>query len=493
MTALKITVNTEIKKSHINPEIYGSFAEHLGRCIYDGIYVKEDSDIPNINGIRKDVVEALKAINLPVLRWPGGCFADEYHWKDGIGEKSSRKRTINSTWGGVVDDNSFGTHEFFELCELIGCKPYIAGNVGSGTVAEMSEWLEYIGSTEQTTLTDQRKANGRLEPWKLKYFGIGNENWACGGNMRPEFYADLYRRYANYCKEHGGNRLYKIACGPNSFDYEWTDKLMANIGKDCAAISLHHYTWLTNRYATELTKEDYIKVVYKSRRMEELIIKHSEIMAKHDPEHKIKLVVDEWGTWYKVEAGTHPRFLHQQSTMTDAMVAASTLDIFNAHCDIVSMANIAQTVNVLQAVLLTKEEKIIKTPTYHVFDLYKRHQGNLLLESTCQNVVLENEVLDKDEIVYALSHSASVNVDGTVHITLSNADLDKEYEIDLELLGKKVTTIDAEILKSENYLSHNTYEETENVTVQKYKEVKKTANGISIKIPPCSVVALSIG
>ncbi|NLF35952.1 MAG: alpha-N-arabinofuranosidase, partial [Clostridiaceae bacterium] len=223
MTTLKLTINTYNKKDRISPEIYGSFSEHLGRCIYDGIYVGEDSNIPNTNGIRNDIVEALKAINLPVLRWPGGCFADEYHWRNGIGDKNKRKKNVNTHWGGVVEDNSFGTHEFMQLCEMIGCQPYIAGNLGSGTVQEMSEWIEYITATDLSSTVEERIANGRKEPWKLKYFGIGNENWACGGNMRPEFYADQYRRYATYCRNYGANRLYKIACGPNSDDYNWTD------------------------------------------------------------------------------------------------------------------------------------------------------------------------------------------------------------------------------------------------------------------------------
>lgn len=289
MTTLKLTINTYNKKDRINPEIYGSFSEHLGRCIYDGIYVGEDSNIPNTNGIRNDIVEALKAINLPVLRWPGGCFADEYHWRNGIGDKNKRKKNVNTHWGGVVEDNSFGTHEFMQLCEMIGCQPYIAGNLGSGTVQEMSEWIEYITATDLSSTVEERIANGRKEPWKLKYFGIGNENWACGGNMRPEFYADQYRRYATYCRNYGANRLYKIACGPNSDDYNWTDKIMSIIKDNCSAISLHHYSWFTSKRATELSEDDYMKVIWKSRNMDDLIKRHRTIMAKYDPEKRSSL------------------------------------------------------------------------------------------------------------------------------------------------------------------------------------------------------------
>jgi alpha-N-arabinofuranosidase len=487
METMKLTIKTMNSKYRINPEIYGSFSEHLGRCIYDGIYLKDNHDVPNIDGIRNDIVEALKAIKLPVLRWPGGCFADEYHWRDGIGEKSMRKKMINTHWGGLTEDNSFGTHEFMKLCELIGCEPYIAGNLGSGTVQEMSEWIEYITSSEPSTVVEERIANGRKEPWKLKYFGVGNENWACGGNMRPQYYADLYRRYATYCRNYGPNRLYKIACGPNSDDYDWTDKIMEIITKDCSAISLHHYSWMTSQRAAELSEDNYYRIIAKSKKMDELIENHWNIMGKYDPDHKIKLVVDEWGTWYKTEEGTNPRFLHQQSTMTDAIVAASTLDIFNNRCNMVSMANIAQTVNVLQAVILTSGKQLIKTPTYHVFDIYKEHQNNMLLDSYCKNSTLDN-----DEQVKIISYSASMNRDGSIYITLSNASLDKEYEMDIELYDKSVETVSAEILTSDNYLSHNSFDEPEKIKKQEYSLFKLSNNGLIIKLLPCSVVGISL-
>lgn len=489
MTTLKMTVNTTVKKGHISPLIYGSFAEHLGRCIYDGIYVGDNSDIPDTDGIRNDIVEALKAIKLPVLRWPGGCFADEYHWRDGIGDKSKRKKMINTHWGMVIDDNSFGTHEFLRLCELIGCEPYIAGNVGSGTVREMAEWVEYLNCAAPTSVVLERAANGRIEPWKVKYFGIGNENWACGGNMRPEYYADLYRRYAVYCRNYGSGRLYKIACGPSSHDYNWTDKLMESITatKDCSAISLHHYCLMTNVRATELSSTDYAKTIAKAQAMDKIIEKHWEIMGKYDSDRRIKLVVDEWGTWYRSEAGTHPSFLHQQNTMTDAIVAAGTLDIFNNKCNIVDMANIAQTVNVLQSVILTSGRQLIKTPTYHVFDIYKEHQNNMLLESSC-----ENRIFNSDEEIYAVSHSASLKPDGSVFLTLSNADPDKAYETDINLIGNNYGNISAEILVSDNYLSHNTFTEPEKIKKQTYTQYKLKNNRLLLTLPACSVVGIAL-
>lgn len=357
----KIIVNTLDKKNKINRNIYGNFSEHLGRCIYNGVYVGENSDIPNVNGMRTDVVEALKNIKLPVLRWPGGCFADEYHWKDGIGPKENRKKMINTHWGGVVEDNSFGTHEFLELCRQIGCEPYINGNVGSGTVQEMSEWMEYMTFDGVSPMAALRAENGHAEPWKVKYFGVGNESWGCGGNMRPSYYADLYRRFQTYVRDYGENKVFRIACGPNTDDYNWTEEVMRIAGGYMDGLSLHYYTvpgdWNKKGSATDFDEAMYYHTLKKAFYMDELVTKHAQIMDRYDPEHKVGLIVDEWGTWFDVEPGTNPGFLYQQSTMRDAMVAALTLNIFNAHSDRVAMANIAQLVNVLQAVILTEGEK----------------------------------------------------------------------------------------------------------------------------------------
>ena len=413
----KIIVNALEKKSRINKNIYGNFSEHLGRCVYNGLFVGEHSDIPNVNGMRTDVVEALKNIRLPVLRWPGGCFADEYHWKDGIGPREGRKRMVNTHWGGVTEDNSFGTHEFLEFCRQVGCEPYINGNVGSGTVQEMSEWVEYMTFDGVSPMAELRERNGRKEPWKIKYFGVGNESWGCGGNMRPEYYADEFRRYQTYCRNYGDNRLFKIACGPSDGDYDWTEKLMKIAGNYMDGLSLHYYTvptgdWNDKGAATGFTEAEYYATLKTAGRMEELVARHSQIMDRYDPAHKVGLVVDEWGTWYNVEPGTNPGFLYQQNTMRDAMVAALTLNIFNRHSDRVVMANIAQLVNVLQSVILTEGGKMVLTPTYHVFDLYKCHQDATLLGCFAESGIVEG--------VADLSVSASEDSEGTVHITAAN-------------------------------------------------------------------------
>ncbi len=486
MKKIRMSVNALDRKSHINPEIYGHFSEHLGRCIYNGIFVGENSPIPNTDGIRNDIIEAFRQIKMPVLRWPGGCFADEYHWKDGIGDKASRKKMINTNWGAVSEDNSFGTHEFMRLCELVGCEPYISGNVGSGTVQELSEWIEYMTLEGGSPMSELRKANGREKPWKLKYLGIGNENWGCGGNMRAEYYVDEYRRYQSFCKNCSGNQLYKIACGPNSNDYDWTEYLMKNLGKwHTDAISLHYYTvptgdWNRKGYSTEFSDEEYYSTISKTLYIDELITRHSEIMNRYNPENSIGLIVDEWGCWYDVEPGTNPGFLYQQNTMRDAIVAALNLNIFNAHSDRVVMANLAQVVNVLQSVILTEGEKLIKTPTFHVFDMYKTHQGGELVYSWTEDEKNANGTP-------AISQSVSIK-DNEMTVTLANTSLENDYEIECELYGFDATSAEARILSAEVH-AYNGFESSDNVAVKPYSaEIK--GSKVIVKLPKCSVVGV---
>ncbi len=487
MKTVKLTINPMDKKSHINREIYSNFSEHLGRCIYDGIFVGKDSDIPNIEGFRKDVVEALREIKLPVLRWPGGCFADEYHWKDGIGELSERKRMINTNWGGVVEDNSFGTHEFLRFCELVGCEPYISGNVGSGTVEELSQWVEYITFDGVSPMAELRKKNGREKPWKLKYLGIGNESWGCGGSMTPEYYADNYRRYATFCRNYSGNELFKIACGPNADNYNWTETIMKTLNRwNCSGISLHYYTvptgdWNHKGSSTEFDDKEYYDTISRTLHMEELVTRHSGIMDRYDPEKKIGLIVDEWGTWYDVEPDTNPGFLYQQNTMRDAMIAAINLNIFNAHSDRVYMANIAQAVNVLQAVLLTEGTKTVKTPTYHVFDLFKRHQDAELIYSH-----IENE--SAADGVPCLSQSASVGEDGRITVTISNCSLDREFTVDIGAAFGSVKSAEGRILTAEVH-AHNDFDNPENVVI-KPLEVSCENGGAELVLPACSAAEI---
>ena len=495
----KLYINLANKIGHINPEIQGHFSEHLGRCIYEGLYVGENSDIPNVNGMRKDVVDALKEMQIPVLRWPGGCFADEYHWKDGIGEKSGRKKMINTHWGGVVEDNSFGTHEFMELCEQLGAKPYVNGNVGSGTVQEMSEWVEYMTFDGVSPMADLRKANGHEDSWTVNYFGVGNENWGCGGNMLPEYYAHLYRRFQTYVRNyHPDKPIFKVCCGPNADDYDWTDVVMKKCFEKCGpshgfmdGLSLHYYTvpgdWEHKGAATEFDEDEYYTTLKKTLFMEELISRHTAIMDKYDKEKKVGLIVDEWGTWYDVEPGTNPGFLYQQNTVRDALVAGINLNIFNKHCDRVKMANIAQLVNVLQSVILTDGEKMIKTPTYHVFNMYKHHQNADLVES-----FIETEMIGTgDNQVPNLTESVSVSADGKVHITVTNLSADKSTKIESVLADCKIADAKAQIVGGDIH-DHNTFDAPETVTVKAFDAVSVADDKVIFEIPASSVMHVEL-
>ncbi len=499
----KLYINEKKKKGHINPEIYGHFSEHLGRCIYEGLYVKEDSGIPNKNGMRSDVVNALKEIRVPVLRWPGGCFADEYHWKDGIGPKQSRKKMINTHWGGVLEDNSFGTHEFFELCEQLGCKTYINGNVGSGTVQEMSEWVEYMTFDGVSPMADLRRANGHEKPWRVDYFGVGNENWGCGGNMTPEYYANLYRRYQTYVRHYDSAAPIKKICGgPNVDDVNWTEKVLETCYAKPAGgkgfhgfmdgLSLHYYVhpggWDSKGSATEFDEKTWYLTLEKALYMEELIRMHSAIMDQFDPEKAIGLIVDEWGTWFDVEPGTNPGFLYQQSTMRDALVAAVTLNIFNRHCDRVKMACIAQMVNVLQSVILTEGDKMLLTPTWHVFHMYKGHQGAEALESFFGEELMTGT---EETPVPALQESVSLKEDGTILATLANLSVSESYPVEIAFAELRPRQVKAAILTGQMN-AYNTFEEPETVKGVPFQDVSVTETGVSFTIPACSVVSLEI-
>ncbi len=500
----KLVINTYDKKSRIDKNIYGNFSEHLGRCIYNGIYVGENSPIPNENGMRTDIVKALREMKLPVLRWPGGCFADEYHWRDGIGPKETRKKMINTHWGGVVEDNSFGTHEFMELCRQIGCEPYINANVGSGSIQEMSEWVEYMNFDGVSPMAKLREENGHKEPWRIKYLGVGNENWGCGGSMTPEYYANEYRRYQTYCRNYPDAPLYKIACGPSGGDLHWTEVLMREAGRMMSGLSLHHYTvpgnWGEKGSATVFDEKDWYRTMKATLEMENIITGHERIMDRYDPQKRVALIVDEWGTWFDVEPGTNPGFLYQQNTIRDALVAGINLNIFNKHSARVRMANIAQLINVLQAVILTDGEKMILTPTYHVFKMYACHQDATLVGSFIEQEEIGVELPEEGprgrrgrggNLVPDLHESASIDAEGNLNITICNLSHEDEADIEGILVGFKPASVDAEIVTGKMD-AFNTFENPDTVKAEPFDGVSITDEGISLTLPECSVVRITL-
>jgi alpha-L-arabinofuranosidase len=490
-----ILIDVTRAKDTINKNIYGHFSEHLGRCIYDGFYVGDNNTtIPNKNGIRLDVIAALKKLKVPVLRWPGGCFADTYHWQDGVGPKSKRPSMLNVWWGNVKEDNSFGTNEFLNMCEELGAEPYLSGNVGSGTPQELTDWIKYTTYPSGSgPMTDLRMENGRTTPWKVGFWGLGNEAWGCGGNMKVEHYANIYRQYATFMTDwSNSDKLYRIASGASDDDYHWTEVLMKELPpKMFDALGLHHYSvidWNKKGPSTNFSEKEYFTTMQRALLMEELVTRHSAIMDKYDPKKTKALAVDEWGGWYDVEPGTNPAFLYQQNTMRDAMIAGSNLNIFNNHADRVKMANLAQVINVLQAVILTDKEKMIVTPTYHVMEMYNVHQDALMLPLTLTSA---DYILGKDKLK-AVNASASRDKNGVTHISLVNIDPNKEHTITISIKGSSYKSVSGRVLKSTRMQDYNSFDDPEKIKPVNYDGAKLTANKLVLKIPATSVIVLEL-
>lgn len=485
-----ITLNLNRSKGTISRHLYGHFAEHIGRCVYQGVFVGEDSPIPHVNGMRTDVVEALKAIHVPVLRWPGGCFADDYHWQDGVGPRESRRKNVNSLWGGVLEDNSFGTHEFLELCRQIGCEPYITGNLGSGTIREMADWVEYLNGDSESDMVRWRRENGREEPWGVRFWGVGNESWGCGGNLQAEEYAKEYRRYQTFLRDWGSHKLYRIACGPSDDNEAWTETLMRLAGRMMDGLSLHYYTFCgdfgNKGSATQFSLLDYYRTIFHAGEMDRIITGHERVMDRYDPEKRVGLVVDEWGTWFDVEPDTNPAFLYQQNTMRDALVAAITLNIFNRHCDRVAMANLAQMVNVLQSVILTEGDRMVLTPTYHVFDLFKAHQDAREVDcyTEADNVGMDQWIMPQ------LSASASEKK-GVVTVTAANLSVHEPLPLTVRLLPERIGKMTGRILQG-GYKQYNDFGQTE-LSAKPMQGLTLREDGTAeCELPPCSVAELRI-
>jgi alpha-N-arabinofuranosidase len=500
-----LIIHADRGEQTISRYIYGHFAEHLGRCIYDGIWVGEDSPIPNTRGIRNDIVEALKQIKVPIVRWPGGCFADTYHWKDGIGPREDRPTTINRPGGGMKESNHFGTHEFMGFCEQVGCEPYFCGNVADGTAEEFAEWVEYTTSDGDSPIANLRRKNGRDKPWKIKYWAIGNEQ---GGRD----YALTYLRFRPYLREYSGNKVYSVPSGPVGLDYHWTDLLLKMAGKHMDGLALHNYAWSGERSqsATDFEEDDWYFLLRRSFRMDEHLEKCIGIMDKYDPEKNIDLIVDEWGAWHEDPKAPNPHLCYQQNTLRDAMVAGIHFNIFHRHLDRIHMANIAQTVNVIQAMILTKGEKMLLTPTYHVFDMYKVHQDATYLPSelqcgtytheAAQTYTMSEESRDRpflEELgplydIPALTATASRDHNSRIHISICNINPNKAATVSCEIRGADFKRVSGSILTAPRMNTHNTFDNPDAIKPAKFDNVIIKGNELVIKMPSKSIVALEL-
>ena len=475
----------------IAPEIYGQFAEQLGTGINGGIWVGSDSPVPNIRGYRRDVVEALQRLKVPVVRWPGGCYADIYNWRDGIGPRGQRPVTLNKWWGNTEEANQFGTHEFFEFAELIGAKTYLNVNVGTGSPGEARDWIEYVTSPSKSRLAQLRRGNGRSEPWKIDYIGIGNEMWGCGGNLKAQEFSPMLRLFSTFIREDKGPKI--IAGGPAGSNYQWTEELMESSRGQIDAISLHYYTlptgdWGKKGAAVGFDETAWASTFVRTRAIEEMIRGHDQRMDKHDPDNKLGLMVAEWGTWYDPTPGTNAAFLQQENTLRDALVAATNFHIFHRHADRVHMANIAQMVNVLQAMILTDGPRMVLTPSYHAFMLYQPFQG-------AQAVPVRVESPDYrhgESRVPAIDVSAARDASGALHVAIVNVDPDNGAQLDLEVLGFAGRRVDGRLLTAARTDSRNGLDGRQEVAPKPFTATRWREGKLRVEIPSKAIVRLTL-
>ncbi|WP_206244728.1 alpha-N-arabinofuranosidase [Novosphingobium terrae] len=487
-----VAIHADRPGARLDPHIFGQFAEHLGHGVYDGIWVGPKSSVPNIHGFRRDVIDALKAIRVPVVRWPGGCFADEYNWREGIGPVAKRPKRVNTNWGGVTESNAVGTHEFMEFSELVGADAYVAGDLGSAPPREMAAWVEYMTSPTDSALAQERIANGRKAPWKLAMFGVGNELWGCGGNMDAVTAAQETRRYAAFIKTPEGVPLMKVASGASGEDYAWTETMMAKAGDVIDGLALHYYTvpggWENKKPATGFDEHDWAEVLAKTVAVDTLLTRHGKIMDKYDPKRRVALLLDEWGTWYKNEPGTNPGFLYQQNSLRDALVAALNFNIFTRHAERLRGANIAQMVNVLQALILTDGAKMVRTPTYWAFDLYKDYQGATVLP-----VEVDSRWYGRGEYgLAAISASAVRDPQGVVHVALVNADPAQGSQVTVKIDGVAPGTVSGRILTADKMDAHNTMDAPDAVRPQSFTAARWQNGVLTATLPPKAVVMLEL-
>jgi len=498
---VELAVDTAKAGAKIDRNIFGQFAEHLGHGIYEGIWVGTDSKIPNTRGIRNDVVAALKALKVPNVRWPGGCFADEYHWRKGIG--AQRPVTLNPNWGGVTEPNTFGTHEFMDFLEQIGSEAYVSVNVGSGTPQEAAEWLEYLTTAQQTALAKERAVNGHAAPFKVGYLGIGNESWDCGGNMTSDYYLSQMKIYSRFVRnfnpeQQEKSHMLKIAVGPGGGEArwtEWTETIMKAYQHhtwswDIDGLSMHNYTvvkWPPAFKSVGFGETEYAQILKSTLEMEELINKHSAIMDKYDSQKKVALVVDEWGGWYAPVPGSNPGFLVQQNSIRDAILAALNLNTFARHADRVRMANIAQMINVLQAMIITDKGNMFVTPTYYVFKMYVPFQDATFVPVTFDAGTYTNGNISLPRV----DAIAAKDKTGKVWLEITNVDPNQSAEVEVGVVGIAAKSAVGETLTAPRVDSVNTFD-APNAVAPKPISAKVQGGKLTLKVEPKSVTVISV-
>ena len=477
----------------IQPGIYGQFLEHIGGVVHDGVWVGPDSKIANTSGIRQSLIDHVRRLGPTVVRWPGGCFADKYHWRDGIGPAHKRPKRF-ARWREDSDPNQFGTHEFMEFCRLTKVQPYFAANVGTGTVEEFQQWVEYCNAPSgKTTLADERASNGQADPFKVRYWGVGNESWGCGGKFTPEDYCTEYRKFTDWLPNYGVEP-YLIAAGPNGNDHNWTRRFFKK-WVDYARAPLHawaaHYYCGTTGHALTFDENQWYEMLFRANDIGNLIGDQWRIMNEFDPDHKVKLIIDEWGTWHPPGTETNPAHLYEQmGTLRDALVAALTLDTFNRHADKVHMANIAQMVNCLHSLFLADGDRFVTTPTFHVFEMYRPHQNGMSLRTDMESPDVSFKLGDKAERIWKLAGSAS-RTGKAVTVTLVHAEAAAPAEVVVRLHSGKATNVIRTVLTHKELNAHNTFDRPETVTPRQEATQLSGAEFTCI-VPPASVTRLDL-
>ncbi len=506
----------------IAPEIYGHFTEHLGTVIYDGIFVGENSKIPNQQGLRSALIDKMRAIHAPVVRWPGGCFADSYDWRDGIGPRSNRPRHANF-WTDdypkalqtqnipqVYEPNTFGTSDFVRFCKLCGAEPYIAANVRSLTPLDFDHWVEYCNSPRgTTTLAETRASDGSAEPFDVRYWGVGNESWGCGGNFDPEDYAIEFKRYTTWVPTFGAPLRF-VASGPNSDEQAWTRGFFNKLchGEPSPdmhgvwGLSIHHYAWNLSRGKTQewdagkgdalkFDPIDWYELARETDRMEGIINDHWTALGEFDIDRKVKLVVDEYGPWYRPGTENSPeQLLGQQITVRDAVMTAISLDTFNRNADKVGMAACAQLVNNLNALFFTHGDQFTTTPNFNVFEMYAAHQGGTALRSEFSSPEVRYDRDGKPTSFWGLKGSASLK-GKTLTLTAVNPDVSQPREAEITLRGGNAASAKAWVVGDSDIHAHNVLGQPERVKTRT-AEVSIRSNSLNFTFPVASVVKIEV-